>query len=406
MRTLSVVEKILLHLYEHRTPAPSTTSPMEAGYSFRVTQRGISNRIGVSRGHIAVEIKRLIGKGLVEEVLAHVIDTPRRMKVYRLTPDGLSEAKNLVASIDNMMVKVKVGDEIHDVTLKDANRYLGTECTMIEVLMHTDKDGVVDFTPDRKKDIFTLDFIGRKTELDTLKTLLKRVEKGEGAVVFITGEMGIGKTRLVTELKPYAQSRGFIFLSGRGLYYEETASYLPFIEALRGFEDSEWLKEAETELKALPLRTDSSLLHAETPVDHIHFRHLRSRIFELTTRFFKHVASKKPVVLFLDDLQWADNASLQLLHYLARNIQDSRVLICGTYREEDVPKTSTFSEILGRMKREGLYTDIKLERLNSDCTRLMVQSFFGARRFRAILRNLFMTQHRVTRFSLKNYART
>lgn len=116
---------------------------------------------------------------------------------------------------------------------------------------------------------------------------------------------------------------------------------------------------------------DKSMLDAE-----------RLRVFEHVLNIIINTAKEKPLLLFFDDLQWADPSSLQLLHYLSRNTRDYPVLLCGAYRPEELTSTPQgkphpLKETMGLMSREHLVTEIPLKRLRHDDTIELIRSIFA-----------------------------
>jgi tetratricopeptide (TPR) repeat protein len=116
-------------------------------------------------------------------------------------------------------------------------------------------------------------------------------------------------------------------------------------------------------------------------IDLDHLRHERDQMFENTTQLLINMAAEKPLILFLDDIHWADNPSLNLIQYLARHTKEAGVLIIGAYRPEELQKIGgrahPFIEILHRMKREKLMSRISLERLGMPDIEKMISSIFG-----------------------------
>ena len=244
--------------------------------------------------------------------------------------------------------------------------------------------------------------IGREKELKQLKEMLESMLSGHGGLVFISGEAGIGKTRLIFELRDYALPLGVRFLTGRSLYHEGSDPYLPFIDALREYFKREKHEEAKGDEKisgpigfighvgglekmesrsegAIPLGLLTTMGHDESQKrEEIDIRKERDRMFETVLQLIISISKEKPLILFLDDLQWADSASLQLLYYISRNIRETRVLICCTYRPEDLleseGKAHPLTDTIKRMSRERLFATINLKRLNYEETKKMTQS--------------------------------
>ncbi len=217
--------------------------------------------------------------------------------------------------------------------------------------------------------------VGREGELQALKYLLDASTMSKGGLVFVAGEAGIGKTRITNELRSYAEGKGVIVLSGRCLYHEGSDPYLPFVDALRSY----LAKKSERPFEGI---ASVGLSGGFAPQNKdFDINRERDRMFETVTQFIISIASDAPLALFLDDLQWADGSTLQLLHYLNRNITESRVLICGTYRPEDLNdadgKTHPLKEALKRMSRDRLYTTITLKRLSKEDSSEMIASMLS-----------------------------
>jgi tetratricopeptide (TPR) repeat protein len=258
--------------------------------------------------------------------------------------------------------------------------------------------------------------IGRKKELTEAKSHLEEAIKGNGRLLFVAGEAGIGKSRFMEELGAYAESRGALYLMGRSLYHESSEPYLPFIEALReyisgrkkdtlsdaalesiygsdglhsmGFFGMEGTNEEEEEAasgmdysdEALPMGMLSigEEPEEEDKIKKIDLREERDRLFNALSQLVIDISKSEPLLLVLDDLQWADDGTLQLLHYLARNIQKSRVLLCGAYSPEELESAGVgphpLSETLSRMRLEKLFYEINLERLSREESTVLIES--------------------------------
>jgi tetratricopeptide (TPR) repeat protein len=253
------------------------------------------------------------------------------------------------------------------------------------------------------------EFVGRTTEFAQITEHLKEAEEGRGRLVFVVGEAGIGKTRLIRELEEYANTQNVLSLSGRCLYQENTEPYLPFIDALGEFITGRRRGEGNTQndiqsedfysmglvgiatsssqsgdvqddlvtMGLLPLGEEDGSLQAQQ-IQKINLQQERTRLFESLSQLVIAISEREPLLLVLDDLQWADDGSLQLLHYLARNIKNSRVMICGAYRPEEIEnipgKRHSLATTLRRMGPEKLYYEINLNRFDENVTSLMVES--------------------------------
>ena len=242
-------------------------------------------------------------------------------------------------------------------------------------------------------------FVGRSQELDHLSSALQRAIAGRGSVQFIAGEAGVGKTRLAGELEQYAVRRGVRFLRGTCLYREETVPYLPFISAIRCyFRLARWdTRRDEREAVKEFLRTEAPELGAVVPqvgtfigqrgqaasAPQLEDRDReRERLFEGISHLIRRISGYRPVVLFLDDLQWADRASLRLLHYVASSCEDHAMLLVGAYRAEELrgdagPSEHSLLETLRRLDREGLAETVRLSQFGEGEVAALLVNLLG-----------------------------
>jgi len=238
-------------------------------------------------------------------------------------------------------------------------------------------------------------FVNRVEEFEELKRHLDAVLRGEGRFVVIAGEAGIGKTRLVIELKNYASQFGVRFYRGRCLYNENSDPYLPLIDALNQyFEESGEKKEDQgallpigiTGLNQMPANENKNEyipigIGADAsdvkPIEKIDVDTERDKMFGTITNLVVEISKIHPIAIFIDDLQWADTGTLQLLHYLTRNMRNARVLLLGAYRPEDLQEfegVHPLIEIMQRMRLERLYHQIELQRLKYEHVQELVKA--------------------------------
>ena len=225
--------------------------------------------------------------------------------------------------------------------------------------------------------------VGRNQELERLREFWTRAERGQGHLALISGEPGVGKTRLARELAVYARLQGAWVLQGGCYEFEATTPYLPFVEALRGWvrgRDPERLRAAlgsmAPELVKLAPEIEAKL-GPQAPNPPLPPSEERMRLFDHVVRFLGALAEERGLLLVLDDLHWADHGTLALLHYLLRQARESRLMVMGMYREAELGRSHPLQNSLVEWNRERLATRIPLGRLSLADTGAMLAVMFG-----------------------------
>lgn len=224
---------------------------------------------------------------------------------------------------------------------------------------------------------------GREDELTLLQHHLELASRGQGTAIFVSGEAGSGKTRLASEFLRIAKKKGAIVLSGWCLS-DATVPYFPFLEALESFSaDNESAKTSGSQqLRMKTWLTEQywagGLEEQYTPSP----QNWRDQAFAAITRELLLMSSSKPTILFVDDIHWADSASLSLLHYIARAISSERILLLATFRSEEIAASvegqpPPLLEALRIMGREGVFKEIKLQSLDQSDVGRIVESMLG-----------------------------
>ena len=214
-------------------------------------------------------------------------------------------------------------------------------------------------------------FIGRTQELATMKRAVENALGGQGALVLLAGEPGVGKTRLAEEAGVYARLRGAQVLIGRCDEDEGTPAFWPWIQVIRSYVHEREPAALVSELG--PGGGDIAQLVSEirerlpglpTPPA-MEPDQARFRLFDSITSFLKNASRSQPIVICLDDLHWADQASLRLLRFLARDLTGTRLLIVGTYRDGGLDRRKLLAETLAELGRERPYERINLAGLTA-----------------------------------------
>lgn len=237
-------------------------------------------------------------------------------------------------------------------------------------------------------------FVGREEESRRLRERLEVVFQGSGSSIMVGGEPGVGKTRLVSEIAAYAVDRGLQFFTGRSYETEGMPAYLPFTEALRQLLHSRPIDELRTELadaaaylaKLVPeLRTGLSDIDEAPQVGADTERYL---LFEGITDFLLKTAISNPFLLFLDDLHWADTATILLLQHLARRVSEAPILVIGTYRDVEVDDKHPLTSLLAELARQRLGIRMKLRPLTREDSGRLMEAMLGKAPARHILEAL------------------
>ena len=225
--------------------------------------------------------------------------------------------------------------------------------------------------------------VGRDTEINTLRRSWSEASLGRGGMVLVSGEPGSGKTRLARELLDYACITGGTMLSGGCYELEAATPYLPFVEALRSWVHAS----SDDELRAAAGDSGAELARLARELERrigpfpegptLSASEERLRLYDGVARCFFHLAGPSGLLLFIDDLQWADQASLSLLHYLVRLAGRERLLILGCYRDTDLDRSHPLSEALDLWNRERAAVRVHLGRLGLEGTSAMVTVLLG-----------------------------
>jgi ABC-type oligopeptide transport system substrate-binding subunit/DNA-binding SARP family transcriptional activator len=231
--------------------------------------------------------------------------------------------------------------------------------------------------------------VGRERELQEARALWNQALSGQGGTLLISGEPGVGKTRLVRELVTQAKVSGGTALMG-ACYAEGGVPYAPFARILQqALKDSVWesLNLPESVLAdllalapALRLRFPGVPAHPSASqrtgpaVDDPQAE--QHRLFENLAIVFAALSEQAPLLLVLEDAHWADSGTIFLLRHLARQMQYSRTMIVATYREVELDDARPLHEVLLDLQRERVATRLKLPRLDREQTRELLAVLF------------------------------
>jgi len=223
--------------------------------------------------------------------------------------------------------------------------------------------------------------MGMQREMRELKVALEDSLAGRGRLIMMMGDAGIGKTRTAQELATYAGLRGAQILWGRCYRESGMPPYWPWIQVIRSYVQVRNEERLRSEMGAgaveiaglvSEVREKIPGLEQESPLGNL--EQTRFRLFDAITTFLKTASQRQPILVILDDLHWADQPTISLLQFIARELRGARLLLLGTYQDAEVSLRHPLSQALGELTRERLFQRVSLPGL----TRADVESFIEA----------------------------
>lgn len=214
---------------------------------------------------------------------------------------------------------------------------------------------------------------GRARELADIDSVLASARSGQCRVVLLSGEPGIGKTRILAHAARQGHHENVLVL--RGNCYEDAAMapYGPFVEVLhdllRQFPDAIEVVDRQYDLSALAvLAPHLRLEHRDGTFNLLSEAERRHRLFDAYGRLLVTVGSRRPLVLVIDDLHWADLPSANLLRHVTRALRHSPAAVLCAYRDTDLDQGGPFERVLMDLTREHIARRIALRRLDASAT--------------------------------------
>jgi len=225
--------------------------------------------------------------------------------------------------------------------------------------------------------------IGRERELTLLEAALDATRDGARRLVLVSGDAGIGKTRLIEELAEQAASSGAEVLWGRCYEGQGAPAFWPWMEVVRASAKGrrpEQLRRAlgagagdlgqiVPELRELfPDLEPARMLDAEAA---------RFRLYDSLSGFLTRLAATRRLVVLLDDLHWGDAPSLELLQFVASRPDDAPILIAGTYRDVELASTHPLADTLAQLPKDTRYVRLELTGLGEDAVGRLISNATG-----------------------------
>jgi DNA-binding CsgD family transcriptional regulator len=242
-------------------------------------------------------------------------------------------------------------------------------------------------------------FVGRQPEMAALGKALEDARSGHGRLVLLAGSSGIGKTRLVHELAARAEADGVSVLWGRCPEEPGAPPYWPWRQLIRrhlrssgdadpaqtfgsGLDDIARIVPELAERLPSPMPGPGA---RDTPQS-------RFRLFDAMVAFWRRAAQRAPLLLVFEDLHWADATSLRLFAFLAAELEDSSLLVIGTYRDTELSRQHPLFDALAELARSPVFHRLELAGLSGRET----EAFVAAAGFAAASTALVRAMHERT----------
>src|SRR5271169_4266295 len=191
--------------------------------------------------------------------------------------------------------------------------------------------------------------VGRDDELGRLLTLLDDAEASRSVAALVSGDAGVGKSRLVSEVTRLAEGRGFTVLSGQCAELGDSVPYLPLADALRGAARSTGVRDALSSRPALGRLLPEGGDGQRADEDRSGLA--RQQMFGAVLGLLTELAAAAPVLLVLEDLHWADASTRDLVTFLSRMLHRERVALIGTYRTDDLHRRHPLRPVVAELLR-------------------------------------------------------
>ncbi len=313
-----------------------------------IPQRGVMNEttdiysLGVMAYEMLAGVQPFVGTTVLDVIKAHIGSQPAPLASFRedLPPD-------LIKIVHRMMEK------------NPEDRYLNTAELLSDLYAASGLEPE-NRSEDHQSYLSSHVLVARDEELGTLEKALENLKDG-AASLFIGAPAGVGKSRLIEEFKIKAQLAEVPFC--QGICVEQgMASYAPLVQALN---------------QVIPLSTDAQLerfgpvlahllptLEQRNIFPHADFDPKTQKImlFDTVVTWLKEISKTRPFVVFVDDLHWSDMASVELFNYCIRGLEDSSVMMLGSFRDDELLPNSPLWQTL----EEDLSLFIKLSPFSAE----------------------------------------
>jgi len=255
-------------------------------------------------------------------------------------------------------------------------------------------------------------FVGRQKEIEHLKDCYARVKEGQGQVVGIVGEPGVGKSRLLLQLRSVLLQGEYSYLEGDCLHYGGSIAYLPFLDMLRAYFDfAEGEQESLVKSKMAkrivsldeklqdilpPLQDVLSLKVQDEEYLKLEPQQRREQVFEAIRTLLIRESLNRPLILAIEDLHWIDKTSEELLTYFIDGLANTHILLILLYRPEYTPVWVS----------KSYYSQIRVDQLPTGSSSDLVQAILEGGEIAEELRALILNRASGNPLFIEEFTRT
>jgi len=320
--------------------------------------------------------------------------------VLRYLVERPGELVTKAALLDEVWPDVSVSDSMPAISVRELRKALGDDAQSPRFIETVQGRGyrfiaeVKSFRPSAQKTAVRRSslsshpahnaIVGRRTERSTLSAALADARKGHGRLTLISGEPGIGKSRLCVELAAEAEARGMSVLIGR-CSEQEAVPLLPFIEILEaGLEGAEpddlrRLVGDEGPQLARMLPKLRRMIPDLPPAPELEPRAARRVLFDSVCDFLARCTRERPTMIVVEDLHWADASTLDLFSHISQRHAEIPILLIGTHRSSDSDLGPAFARLLEDLVRGRKATQLALTGLSASDVAGMLKGLRGRR---------------------------
>jgi DNA-binding SARP family transcriptional activator/tetratricopeptide (TPR) repeat protein len=329
---------------------------------------------------------RLSNHQLENHLIGPAIETVNRWLVLdRLNESAYRRLMRLHFLNGDRSAALQTFQTCRDLLAKELGVEPSTKTEEVLAYIHSTQIPIPDLAsqPEARYAHHSTPFVGRSEEYQALVQAFRKSRSGNAQIAVVTGESGMGKTRLADEFLRWAGTENVDILCGRAYETSGGLPYQPIIDVLR--------ERLERENAPEDLLDDAWLVVLSRILPELRERYpdlpsitgdeatARSRLFEAVARLGTSLAARRPLILLMDDLQWADAGTLGLLHYLARRWRASHspILLLILLREEALSHGSGLRDWMSGLTRDFPVTRLSLPPVQASAMKELVQSFTG-----------------------------